>query len=79
MCHGQRHFPRAACNLGEPMSRWFSIAPKRLYSVTTKHRVCLRDSKTAAQVAEAFVPAGTKDKVVIEAFPGMARFCLQMR
>lgn len=26
------------------------------------------------QVADAFVPAGTKDKVIIEAFPGVSNF-----
>lgn len=39
-----------------------------------KHHVCLRNSETAAKVAEAFVPAGTKDKVIIEAFPGTTNF-----
>ncbi|KAF9227446.1 S-adenosyl-L-methionine-dependent methyltransferase [Gyrodon lividus] len=35
-----------------------------------KHHACLRNAETAAQVAEAFVPAGTKNKVIVEAFPG---------
>ncbi|KAF8422787.1 S-adenosyl-L-methionine-dependent methyltransferase [Boletus edulis BED1] len=46
-----------------------------------KHHACLRNSETAAQVAEAFVPAGTKDKVIIEAFPGpgvLTRALLQL-
>jgi hypothetical protein len=67
------------CSLSAPSKRWFSTTTKRCIPVfpTTsntqlvKHRVCLRDSETAAQVAESFVPAGTKDKVIIEAFPGM--------
>lgn len=46
-----------------------------------KHHVCLRNSETAAKIAEAFVPAGTKDKVIIEAFPGpgiLTRALLQL-
>ena len=56
------------------MSKSLSIPSKRWFSTATKHRVYLRNPKTATQVAEAFVPAGTKKNVVIEAFPGMANF-----
>lgn len=35
-------------------------------------RVSLSNAETAAKVAESFVPAGSKDKVIIEAFPGMS-------
>ncbi|KAH0827612.1 S-adenosyl-L-methionine-dependent methyltransferase [Lanmaoa asiatica] len=75
-----------------PSRRWFSAATKRrcnapgpVFPTTSaqlvKHNVCLRNSETAAKVAEAFVPAGTRDKVVIEAFPGsgiLTRALLQL-
>lgn len=67
--------------------RWFSTATKRFRSPgllpsfptaangqVVKHHVCLHNPETAAKVAEAFVPAGTKDKVIIEAFPGTIIF-----
>lgn len=54
--------------------QWLSFPSKRWFSTATKHHVCLHNSNTAAQVAEAFVPAGTKDKVIIEAFPGVTKF-----
>lgn len=72
--------------LSIPPKRWFSAAtssrsaigvpvfPTAASAQLVKHHVCLRNSETAAKVAEAFVPAGTKDKVVIEAFPGMTNF-----
>ena len=55
--------------LPTPSKRWFSTATSAV-----KHNVFIRNSETAAKVAEAFVPAGTKDKVVIEAFPGTMDF-----
>lgn len=72
--------------LSIPPKRWFSAAtthrsatgvpafPTATSAQLVKHHVCLRNSETAAKVAEAFVPAGTKDKVVIEAFPGITKF-----
>jgi hypothetical protein len=38
--------------------------------VATYHRVSIRNPTTAARLANAFVPAGSEGKVVIEAFPG---------
>ncbi|KAF9244873.1 S-adenosyl-L-methionine-dependent methyltransferase [Melanogaster broomeanus] len=38
--------------------------------IIVKHHACLRNAEVAAQVAEAFVPSGTRDKVIVEAFPG---------
>jgi hypothetical protein len=35
-----------------------------------KDRISISNLKTAAELAKAFVPMGSKDKVVIEAFPG---------
>lgn len=60
--------------LSIPSKRWLSTATKQSSSQLVKHHVCLRNSETAAKVAEAFVPAGTRDKVVIEAFPGTKTF-----
>ncbi|KAG8213823.1 hypothetical protein J3R82DRAFT_10538 [Butyriboletus roseoflavus] len=81
-------------SLSVPPKRWFSAAaakrcsapgvpafPTATSAQLVKHRVCLRNSETAAKVAEAFVPAGAKDKVVIEAFPGpgiLTRALLQL-
>lgn len=55
--------------LSTPSKRWFSTATSAV-----KHHVSIRNPETAAKVAEAFVPAGTKDNVVIEAFPGTMNF-----
>ncbi|KAG6830796.1 hypothetical protein H0H92_014645 [Tricholoma furcatifolium] len=38
--------------------------------VAVNHRVSIRNPKTAAKIADAFVPEGSKDKIVIEAYPG---------
>ncbi|KAF8658323.1 hypothetical protein AX16_002091 [Volvariella volvacea WC 439] len=47
----------------------------------TKFRVSLRKPETADMVAEAFVPNGSRDKVIVEAFPGpgqLTRSLLQL-
>lgn len=36
----------------------------------SRDRISLNNSATAAAIAEAYVPAGSKGKVIIEAFPG---------
>ncbi|KAF8552511.1 S-adenosyl-L-methionine-dependent methyltransferase [Imleria badia] len=64
-----------------PSKRLFSTAAKNYGSQGVKHHVYIRNPETAAKVAEAFVPAGTKDKVIIEAFPGpgiLTRALLQL-
>ncbi|KAG6861468.1 hypothetical protein C0995_016247 [Termitomyces sp. Mi166 len=45
---------------------------KKLFKVWIQinHRVSLRNPETAAKIADAFVPEGSRDKVVIEAYPG---------
>lgn len=43
-----------------------------------KHRVLLRNHESAARVAEAFIPAGCKDKVIVEAFAGMSLFSIDI-
>ncbi|KAG9312882.1 S-adenosyl-L-methionine-dependent methyltransferase [Chiua virens] len=73
------------------LKRWFSTSAKRCTvppvfptsasAQLVKHHVSLRNPETAAQVADAFVPPGTKDKVIIEAFPGpglLTRALLQL-
>jgi len=35
-----------------------------------KHRISVSNPRTAATLADTFVPFGSKDKVIIEAFPG---------
>lgn len=45
---------------------WRSVFPP----IKLKDRISVSNPDTAAEMAEAFVPEGSKDKVVIEAFPG---------
>jgi hypothetical protein len=40
-------------------------------TVTTRDRVSVSNPATAALLANAFVPEGSEDKVIIEAYPGM--------
>ncbi|KAI6169297.1 S-adenosyl-L-methionine-dependent methyltransferase [Pisolithus thermaeus] len=47
---------------------WVAAFPTA--GATFSSRVFLRNAQSAAVVADAFVPAGSKDKVIIEAFPG---------
>lgn len=47
---------------------WVAAFPTA--GTTFSSRVFLRNLQSAALVADAFVPAGSKDKVIIEAFPG---------
>lgn len=51
------------------MSDWRAIFP---YS-KVKDRISVSNPHTAATMAEAFVPEGSLNKVVIEAFPGEER------
>ncbi|KAG5720008.1 hypothetical protein E4T56_gene6859 [Termitomyces sp. T112] len=39
-------------------------------STRINHRISLRNPTTAAAIADAFVPEGSRDKVIIEAYPG---------
>lgn len=39
-------------------------------TLDTLSRISVRNPKTAEKIANAFVPEGSVDKVVIEAFPG---------
>lgn len=38
--------------------------------LSVRHRVSIRNPITASSIADAFIPAGSEGKVVIEAFPG---------
>ncbi|ESK97403.1 mitochondrial rna polymerase specificity factor [Moniliophthora roreri MCA 2997] len=49
-----------------PSSQWQSL----FYSAHQTHRVSISKLDTAIAVADAFVPAGSKGKVIVEAFPG---------
>jgi transcription factor 1 len=50
-----------------PISEWSTHFPS---SIANKTRVSIMNPERAKQLAEAFVPAGSKDKVIVEAFPG---------
>ncbi|KAK7045566.1 hypothetical protein VNI00_007398 [Paramarasmius palmivorus] len=49
-----------------PVSQW----QKLFHARSQSHRVSLADAEVAPLVADAFVPEGSKGKVIIEAFPG---------
>ncbi|KAF9038289.1 S-adenosyl-L-methionine-dependent methyltransferase [Hymenopellis radicata] len=50
-----------------PPEEW---GAKWRFTQASSHRVSVSNPQTAAKIAEAFVPAGSKDKIVIEAYPG---------
>ncbi|KAF8902639.1 ribosomal RNA adenine dimethylase-domain-containing protein [Mucidula mucida] len=50
-----------------PPEEWGS---KWRYTHGSSHRVSVANPKTAAKIAEAFVPKGSKDKIIIEAYAG---------
>ena len=51
-----------------PLDMWRKYFPMEKASV---RRCAVRKPETAAMLAEAFVPEGSKDKIIIEASPGM--------
>lgn len=51
-----------------PLDKWRKYFPLEKASV---RRCAVRKPETAAMLAEAFVPEGSKDKIIIEASPGM--------
>ncbi|KAF7315740.1 Glycoside hydrolase family 63 protein [Mycena indigotica] len=51
-----------------PQDLWRKTFPP--VNRTVSHRVSLANPKTAAQVANAFVPSDSRDKTIVEAFPG---------
>lgn len=52
-----------------PPSEWRKYF--RSDTLVTRDRASVKDPDTANAMAEAFVPAGSEGKVVIEAYPGM--------
>ncbi|TFK74052.1 S-adenosyl-L-methionine-dependent methyltransferase [Pluteus cervinus] len=60
-----------------PIDTWRKLFP----STTVHQRVSIRNPETAQSVANAFIPEGSRDKVVIEAYPGpgqLTRALLQL-
>ena len=53
-----------------PVSEWTKLFP---HHNVVRERVYLRNPTTADVVAEAFVPEGSKGKVIVETFPGNVR------
>jgi len=57
--------PKERLHLPDPQE-WRTFFPPQKH----KDRISISNPDTAALLAEAFVPKGSKDKVIIEAFPG---------
>lgn len=53
-----------------PSDEWRAAFPN---TSTTHHRISIRNPDSAYKIADAFVPKGSLDKVVIEAFPGTSQ------
>ncbi|KAG1807691.1 S-adenosyl-L-methionine-dependent methyltransferase [Suillus subaureus] len=51
-----------------PRSKWRNYFPTS--GMAFKSRISIANPETAALVAESFVPSGSRDKVIIEAYPG---------
>lgn len=50
-----------------PRNSWRRLLPSTLQ---TQARVSIRNPHTARMLADAFVPKGSKEKIIIEAYPG---------
>jgi hypothetical protein len=50
-----------------PIDKWRKTFPLTQFAT---HRISLKNRDTANAVANAFVPRGSKDKVIVEAYPG---------
>jgi len=51
-----------------PLSEWRNYFPTG--GMTLKSRISIANPETAALVADSFVPNGSRDKIIIEAYPG---------
>jgi transcription factor 1 len=51
-----------------PRSTWKNYFPTS--GVALKSRISIANPETAAKVANSFVPSGSRDQVIIEAYPG---------
>jgi hypothetical protein len=54
-----------------PLHLWRKFFPTEKASL---HRCAVRNPETAAMLADIFVPEGSKDKIIIEASPGVSTF-----
>ncbi len=50
-----------------PIEKWRKTFPLTQFAT---HRISLKNRDTANAIADAFVPPGSKDKVIVEAYPG---------
>lgn len=55
-----------------PQEKWRGLFPATLLSI--RDRFTVRNPDTAAKLADAFFPEGQRDKVVLEAFPGVLMY-----
>ena len=65
-----------ARNVGDGESSMLHLPPedqwRKIFPLTSlvSHRTSLKNQDTANAIADAFVPKGSRDKVIIEAYPG---------
>jgi transcription factor 1 len=52
-----------------PLELWAHFFP---YTKETQHRTTIQNPETARMIAEALIPEGSKDKIIIDAYPGMS-------
>lgn len=57
-----------------PTSEWRTHFSPR--NILVRERVSIKNPETAAQVAQSFVPTGSEQKIVIEAYPGRSNSLL---
>ncbi|KAF8198108.1 S-adenosyl-L-methionine-dependent methyltransferase [Pholiota molesta] len=50
-----------------PLELWAHFFP---YTKETQHRTTIQNPETARMIAEALIPEGSKDKIIIDAYPG---------
>lgn len=73
--NAKESIPRAR-NVGDGESSMLHLPPedqwRKIFPLTSfvSHRTSIKNQDTANAVADAFVPKGSKDKVIIEAYPG---------
>lgn len=63
--------PKERIDLPDPQE-WRAFFPPQ----KCRDRISISNPDTAATLAEAFVPEGSRDKVIIEAFPGELTLCI---
>jgi hypothetical protein len=65
---GRRAYSTGLPPLPATAQEWKKAFPSN--TLALRDRISIRNPETAAQLANAFVPDGQKDKVIVEAFPG---------